>query len=119
MGARPVVRQVLVPDHAYDGFRGQAGRTFAGSRPWWPPRARPEPGAPNVVVVLVDDVGFADVGCYGSEIPTPHIDALAADGVRLTDFHVTPMCSPTRAALLTGVNPHLAGVGHVSNSDPG
>ena len=104
---------------AYDGFRGRVGRTFAGSDPWWPPHARPAPGAPNVVVVLVDDVGFADVGCYGAEIPTPHIDALAAVGVRLSDFHVTPMCSPTRAALLTGVNPHLAGVGHVSNSDPG
>ncbi|HEY3686635.1 MAG TPA: arylsulfatase [Streptosporangiaceae bacterium] len=104
---------------AYDGFRGHVGRTFAGSRPWWPPRAAPGPGAPNIVVVLVDDLGFADLGCYGSEIPTPHIDALAADGVRLTDFHVTPMCSPTRAALLTGVNPHLAGVGHISNSDPG
>jgi arylsulfatase len=104
---------------AYDGFRGQVGRTFAGSRPWWPPRAAPGPGAPNIVVVLVDDLGFADLGCYGSEIPTPNVDALAADGVRLTNFHVTPMCSPTRAALLTGVNAHLAGVGHVSNSDPG
>ncbi|MFI6596921.1 arylsulfatase [Nonomuraea sp. NPDC050536] len=102
---------------AYEGFGGRVGRTFAGSESWWP--GRPAPRGPNVVIVLVDDVGFADLGCYGSEIPTPHLDALARDGVQWTDFHVTPMCSPTRAALLTGVNAHLAGVGHVANSDPG
>jgi arylsulfatase len=71
------------------------------------------------VVVLCDDLGFADLGCYGSEIATPHLDALAARGLQYTNFHVTPMCSPTRAALLTGVNPHAAGVGHVAHSDPG
>ena len=76
-------------------------------------------GAPNVVIVLADDLGYSDLGCYGSEIATPEIDAARGDGIRFTDFHVTPMCSPTCAALLTGVNPHLAGVGHVSNSDPG
>ncbi|MFD9941790.1 arylsulfatase [Nonomuraea sp. NPDC059023] len=100
-------------------FQGRVGRTFAGSESWWPPRPSPGPGAPNIVLVLVDDVGFADLGCYGSEIPTPHLDELAAHGTQWTDFHVTPMCSPTRAALLTGVDPHRAGVGHVANSDPG
>ena len=69
--------------------------------------------------MLADDLGFADLGCYGSEIATPHLDALAARGLRFTNFHVTPMCSPTRAALLTGLNPHAAGVGHVAHSDPG
>lgn len=59
------------------------------------------------------------MGCYGSEIPTPHLDAPAARGLRLTDYHATPMCSPTRASLLTGVNPHAAGVGTVAHSDPG
>ncbi|MEO6987831.1 MAG: arylsulfatase [Aquihabitans sp.] len=68
---------------------------------------------------MLDDVGFADLGCYGSEIPTPNLDRVAAEGVQFTNFHVTPMCSPTRAALLTGVNPHRAGAGHVANSDPG
>ncbi|GGS55059.1 arylsulfatase [Planobispora rosea] len=102
----------------YEGFPGRVGRTFAGSEPWWPPRASAA-GKPNVVIVLADDVGFSDLGCYGSEIPTPNLDALAGRGVRWTNFHVTPMCSPTRAALLTGVNPHLTGVGHVANSDPG
>lgn len=72
-----------------------------------------------MVVVLVDDLGFADLGCYGSEIATPNIDRLAAGGVQFTNFHVSPMCSPTRAALLTGVNPHRSGAGYIANSDPG
>ncbi len=104
---------------AYEGFRGRVGRTFAGSEPehQTPPQA--PPGAPNVIVMLVDDLGYSDLGCFGSEIATPHLDALADRGVRYTNFHVTPMCSPTRAALLTGLNSHLAGVGHVAHSDPG
>lgn len=94
------------------------GRTVAGSTPWWPPR--PVPARPlNVVVVLVDDLGFGDLGCFGSEIPTPHLDRLAAEGLRLTGFHSAPMCSPTRAALLTGHDPHAVGFGHVAHSDPG
>jgi len=103
----------------YEGFRGKIGRTFASSRPWWPPRPAPPAGAPNVVVVLADDVGFSDFGCYGSEIPTPHIDTLAANGLRYVNFHVTPLCSPTRAALMTGRNAHAAGMGYVANIDPG
>ena len=76
-------------------------------------------GAPNVIVMLVDDLGYSDLGCFGSEISTPHLDALADRGLRYTNFHVTPMCSPTRASLLTGLNSHLAGVGHVAHSDSG
>jgi arylsulfatase len=102
----------------YAGFQGKIGRTVAGSEPWWPPRPSAK-GKPNVVIVLCDDLGFADLGCYGSEIDTPHLDALAERGLRFTNFHVTPMCSPTRAALLTGINPHAVGVGHVAHSDPG
>jgi arylsulfatase len=109
------LRHVTQP---YEGFQGKVGRTVAGSEPWWPPRPSAA-GRPNVVVVLADDLGFADLGCYGSEIATPHLDALAARGLRYTNFHVTPMCSPTRAALLTGINPHAVGVGHVAHSDPG
>ncbi len=93
------------------------GRTVAGSEPHWP--ERPTPRRMNVVVVLADDLGFADLGCYGSEIATPHLDRLAAEGLRFTNFHVTPMCSPTRAALLTGRDPHSVGVGHVAHSDSG
>ncbi len=104
---------------AYEGFEGKVGRTFAGSEGWWPPRTEPPAGAPNIVVIMVDDLGYSDLSCYGSEIPTPHLDALADCGLRYTDFHVTPMCSPTRASLLTGLNPHLAGVGTVAHSDAG
>lgn len=103
----------------YAGFQGSVGRIFSTSTSWWPPPPTPPDGAPNVIVVLADDLGFADLGCYGSEIDTPHLDRLAAEGLRYTNFHVNPMCSPTRASLLTGLNHHLAGVGHVAHSDPG
>ncbi len=70
---------------------------------------------PNIVVILVDDMGFSDLGCYGSEIPTPNLDALAADGVRFTQFYNTARCCPTRASLLTGLYPHQTGVGHMTD----
>src|SRR6478672_11647021 len=76
------------PAEAYAGFGGKVEQTFAGSEPWWPPRPTAPRGAPNVVIVLADDLGFSDLSCYGSEIATPEIDALAAMGVRFTDFHV-------------------------------
>jgi arylsulfatase A-like enzyme len=108
-----------IPANAIPGFPGRIGRTMAGSEPSWPPGPESPPGAPNIVFVLVDDVGFADIGCFGSEISTPHIDALAREGVQFTNFHVNPMCSPTRASLLTGLNPHNAGMGHIAQDDPG
>src|SRR4051794_2801938 len=116
---RPFESDADDPRAPYSGFGGKVGRTFAGSQGWWPPRATAPAGAPNVVVVMVDDLGYADIGCYGSEIATPNLDRLAADGIRMTNFHVTPMCSPTRAALLTGLDPHDAGVGTVVHSDAG
>jgi arylsulfatase len=76
-------------------------------------------GAPKIVVILCDEVGYSDFGCFGSEIPTPNIDRLVEEGLRYTNFHVMPMCSPTRAALLTGRNAHAAGVGWVAHADPG
>ena len=66
---------------------------------------------PNILVILVDDMGFSDIGCYGSEIPTPNLDKLAAEGVRFTQFYNTARCSPTRASLMTGLYPHQAGMG--------
>ena len=68
---------------------------------------------PNVIVMLVDDMGFSDLGCYGSEIPTPNLDKLAAEGLRFTQFYNTARCSPSRAALMTGLYPHHAGMGHL------
>src|SRR5882672_8687953 len=76
----------------------------------WPAPVRPPAGAPNVVVILWDDIGFSQCGCYGSPIATPNVDRLAAQGVRYNNFHVAPVCSPSRAALLTGRNPHSVGV---------
>ena len=104
---------------AYRYFDGRIGRTFVDSEPSWPPNTVARPGAPNVVIVLVDDMGFSDLGCYGGEIETPNVDRLAQQGLRLTNFHVTPMCAPTRASLMTGVNHHLVGVGDVLFDDPG
>ncbi len=74
---------------------------------------------PNILIILADDLGYSDIGCYGGEIPTPNLDALAERGVRLTDFSVTPRCCPTRASLLTGVAPHAAGMGWMSASNQG
>ncbi len=72
------------------------------------------PAQPNIVVILVDDMGWSDLGCYGGEIPTPHLDALAKNGVRFTQFYNTGRCCPTRASLLTGLYPHQAGMGHMT-----
>ena len=80
------------------------------------PQAPAQPNTrPNVVVVLVDDMGWSDIGPFGSEIATPNLDALAARGVRFTQFYATPRCSPTRASLLTGLYSHQAGMGHLDN----
>ena len=97
-------------------FEGHIGRTTAESEPDWPPPPESHDGsAPNVLVILFDDTGFGNFGCYGSTIDTPNIDALAANGLRYSNFHVTPLCSPTRASLLTGRNHHTVGVGAISN----
>jgi len=82
---------------------------------WLPPvpAVAATPPKPNIVVILVDDMGFSDIGCYGSEIPTPNLDKLAANGLRFTQFYNTGRCCPTRASILTGLYPHQAGVGHM------
>lgn len=105
-----------------EDFPGRIGRTYRESTPWWPATPAAPAGAPNVVFIVLDDVGFSDLGCYGSEIETPRMDALANGGVRYNNFHVTSMCSPTRACLLTGRNAHAAGVGAIAewaNGFPG
>ncbi|MXW77280.1 MAG: arylsulfatase [Acidimicrobiaceae bacterium] len=103
----------------YGEWNGTIGRTIAESQPWFSEPPHPGDSAPNVVIVLLDDLGFAQLGCYGSDIDTPNIDALAANGLRYTNFHVTPLCSPTRAALLTGRNHHSVGMRAVSNFNTG
>jgi arylsulfatase A-like enzyme len=96
-------------------FGGKIGRDWRESEPWWPPEPTPPGDAPNVVLIVLDDVGFAQLGCYGSDIATPVIDGLAGDGVRLANFHTTALCSPTRACLLTGRNQHRNGMGRVAD----
>ena len=99
-------------------FGGRIGRTYHDSTAWWPDAPRGL-GGPNVVMIVLDDTGFAHFGCYGSELATPTIDRLAANGLRYTGFHTTALCSPSRAALLTGRNPHAVGMRGVSNWSTG
>ena len=99
-------------------FGGVVGHTFRDSTPWWPPLENDAAGKPNVVVVL-DDVGFGSLGCYGAEIDTRHTDRLAERGLRYNNFNVTPLCSSTRAALLTGRNHHSVGMAYLANVDTG
>jgi arylsulfatase len=87
----------------------------AGAEAGYPPAATPPPGAPNVLVIMTDDVGFAASSTMGGAIPTPNLDRLAADGLTYNNFHTTALCSPTRAALLTGRNHHAVGFGTVSD----
>ncbi|MAH24308.1 MAG: arylsulfatase [Gammaproteobacteria bacterium] len=94
-------------------------KNFQQPKQHWPTPATPPQGSPNIVLMMLDDVGFADFGCYGSEIDTPSIDQVAARGVRYSGFHTTAMCSTTRAALLTGRNHHAVGVGCLANFDSG
>lgn len=99
-------------------FPGKIGRTVSESQPHWPDGRAPK-GAPNVVMIVLDDTGFAHLGCYGSTIETPNIDRLASEGLRYTGFHTTALCSSSRACLLTGRNHHAVGIRAVSNMDTG
>lgn len=96
-------------------FKGTIGRYYTESTPWWPEPVRPAPGSPNVVFILLDDVGFAQLGCFGSDIDTPVMDRLAADGLRYANFHTTALCSPTRSCVMTGRNHHSNGMGRITD----
>ncbi len=96
-----------------EDFTGRIGRTFADSEAAWPPLRRPPEGAPNIVLVLLDDVGYAQFGCYGADIATPTFDRLAAGGLRYANYHTTALCSPTRACLMTGRNHHASGMARI------
>ncbi|MFO1150241.1 MAG: arylsulfatase [Alsobacter sp.] len=89
------------------------------SKPFWPARIAPPKGAPNVLLILTDDVGFAAPSTFGGVIPTPTLDRIANDGLRYTNFHTTALCSPTRAALITGRNHHSVGFGVISEQATG
>ena len=95
-------------------FTGRIGRTLDDSEPAFPIVPTAPDGARNILLVVLDDVGFAQFGCFGSDIATPTIDRLAGEGLRYRRFHTTAMCSPTRAALLSGRNPHTVGIGGIT-----
>jgi len=103
----------------YEPFDGRIGATLIESTPWWPTPPHPREGAPNVVLILIDDLGFSHFNCFGSNLVTPAIDSLAAGGLRFSNFHVTPLCSPTRAALLTGRNHHSVGMRGIADWSSG
>jgi arylsulfatase A-like enzyme len=96
-------------------FEGTIGRTYRQSSPDYPQPASAPSGAPNILVILTDDVGFASSSTFGGPVPTPALDKLASGGLLYNRFHTTAMCSPTRAAMLTGRNSHMAGSGMISN----
>jgi arylsulfatase len=94
-----------------EGFGGIIAESYEDSEEWWATYEEPNPDAPNVIIFLLDDVGFAQVGSFGGLIDTPNIDRLATNGLRFNNFHTTALCSPSRASLMAGRNPHSIGLG--------
>lgn len=109
--AQSEFNQLPMPDAP---FTGEIGKTYKESRSEWPPLPKPPEGAPNVVIILLDDVGFGQVSTFGGPVPTPNIDKLAASGLRYNRFHTTAICGPSRAALITGRNHHNCGSGFLA-----
>ncbi|HKE43821.1 MAG TPA: arylsulfatase [Steroidobacteraceae bacterium] len=101
-------------------YKGNIGRTIKDSDPpQFPQPVRPPKGAPNIVLILIDDAGYGQFGTFGGQVPTPALDRVAKDGLRYTRFHTTALCSPTRAALLTGRNHHSTGNGVITEAATG
>jgi arylsulfatase A-like enzyme len=100
-------------------FTGVIGRTFDVSSPAWPEPVRAKEGAPNVIFIVQDDTGFGQMGCYGSPIATPNIDALAKNGLLFNNMHTTALCSPTRSCVLTGRNHHSNAMSCITEGSTG
>ena len=100
-------------------FGGEINPNALQSKPYWPARVVPPKGAPNILLIMTDDVGFGAPSTFGGVIPTPNMDRIAKMGLRYTQFHSTALCSPTRAAIITGRNHHSAGFGVVSEQATG
>ncbi|WP_223642744.1 arylsulfatase [Corallococcus sp. EGB] len=100
-------------------FPGVIGRTWEQSSPAWPSPLRSKPGAPNVLFIILDDLGFGHLGCYGSPIRTPNLDRLAKGGLLYNNMHTTALCSPTRSCILTGRNHHSNGMGTITETSLG
>jgi arylsulfatase len=106
-----VIGQVAAQSSPTPTYQGKAGRNITETQPWWPARVQAPANAPNVVWILLDDVGYGAISTFGGLIKTPTLDSLANNGLRYTNFHTTAICSPTRAALLTGRNSHSVHMG--------
>ncbi|HKD68950.1 MAG TPA: arylsulfatase [Candidatus Binataceae bacterium] len=119
--ALPAARAAMqvVRSYSSNQFNGVIGFTYKQSQPAWPALPKAKPGSPNVVIFLLDDVGFANLGSYGGPIRTPNIDRLAQAGLRYNNYTTTALCSPTRAALLTGRNHHWVGFGTIIEAATG
>jgi Sulfatase len=100
-------------------FAGVIRESARESTPWWPPRVVPPKGAPNVLLIMTDDQGYGVSGTFGGVIPTPALDRVANTGLRYTQFNSTALCSPTRAALITGRNHHMTGFGVITELSTG
>jgi arylsulfatase A-like enzyme len=100
-------------------FGGQIELNASQSKPYWPARVVPPKNAPNILLIMTDDVGFAAPSTFGGVIPTPALDRVAKSGLRYTNFHSTSLCSPTRAALITGRNHHSVGFGVIAEQSTG
>jgi arylsulfatase A-like enzyme len=100
-------------------FGGQIGLSVQDSKPYWPARVVPPKGAPNILLIMTDDQGYGVTGTFGGVIPTPAMDRIANAGLRYTQFHSTALCSPTRAALITGRNHHSVGFGVITEQSTG
>src|SRR5690606_9831126 len=100
-------------------FGGVIRNEALQSQPWWPPRIVPPEQAPNVLLIITDDAGFGVPSTFGGVIPTPTMDRIARSGLRYNNIHSTALCSPTRAALITGRNHHSAGFGVISEQSTG
>jgi arylsulfatase A-like enzyme len=109
-------KQLPPPDPKFGGVIKEKA---SESKPAWPPRVVPPKGAPNVLLIMTDDCGFGAPGTFGGVVPTPALDRIAKSGLRYTEFHSTSLCSPTRAALITGRNHHAAGFGVVGEAATG
>ncbi|MFN2425985.1 MAG: arylsulfatase [Candidatus Binatia bacterium] len=119
VAVRDKQRKLKTPEAVEPGGQAEIAESFEHSRPSYVGENSAKPDSPNIVVIVLDDVGFSDIGVYGSEIRTPHLDALAGSGLRYTNFRTCAMCSPTRASLMTGLNHHSAGVGWLADLDAG
>ncbi len=116
---RDTQRKLRTPDAVQPGAVAEVAESFADSRPSYVGEVQAKAGSPNIVVIVLDDVGFSDIGAFGGEIRTPIMDGLVAKGLRYTNFRTCAMCSPTRAALMTGLNHHSAGMGWLADLDAG